>query len=398
MAIPLPKPENFSIAMQRWREFEPPGSRVTGLAILTEVKDIYWSVNYSVVDDQFPAVDVAHMKRLRAILQHYCPANAILRRSSIITIPTMESKWQVTYSVREVLDNEQILRAFTRVDSIVDTITTDAATGITTQLVLKDTPSSSQGSSTTVHGSKTVKTITNDGSNQCKTAIQTRARSGPSQQSDRSNKHRSILEAWKSKTRDAVQCLKDVSLLRKTDGTFKSVRHKNFYHAMIRIASKKITTPITNEGESRKAKTPKVNFVKSHTLLPPTQKPKVDYKSVHYDYDKPKTIDDCRYQMKYFDRVDMPVLIAMDILYGKPNLNTYYTPQPGSSAREKYKIAINQHAKVTLARNGVPLFKSEVGEILFPEVLKRVGISLEELRLALIPVSELTQVLHRHTW
>lgn len=101
--LPQPNSQNFGNALEILRRLQPSGAYASGIAIQATERQTYWSVNYSVNNDEFPQPTPSNIQLARSSFQSNAPRNSRMHQVRVVTIPTLESKWQVEYTVTSVL-------------------------------------------------------------------------------------------------------------------------------------------------------------------------------------------------------------------------------------------------------------------------------------------------------
>lgn len=137
---------------------QPRGLNATGIAIKSNDRFKHWSVNYTVISREFPSAIVENIQIARPIFQSHTPTNATMHRVELVTIPTLETKWQVEYSVVP----ETIVSTANRlVIAARDMDTLPINSGLK-QLSLSTVPCASQGSQITSQKTSSVRTTTEE--------------------------------------------------------------------------------------------------------------------------------------------------------------------------------------------------------------------------------------------
>lgn len=327
MAIPLPTKENFPTAFVVWRLYEPDDSRISGLAITSDETTDYWSVNYTYLGKKFVLPKKGNQSKVRPILQSKTPPNTVLKRVSLVTIPTGEVKWQAQYKVVDQLTATTQAEVELDSRSIVKTVVSDEQTGINIAVELTDP----QSQEAVVH--EKVK-LSHDTGTFKDCTLQDKV---------------STLKLIKHKVKP--------ELTKPSSGHFISVKHKNKFFALLRIARKAIVNKVTNSIKQEHT-TQERTYGKGASIYH-----KKCYNSV------PPPIDiNIKPNLKYFEKSDLSTVIAMGLLYDDPT--KYFTGN-----YDHYKDKAHVWAVNTLMRNGIPIFNSQEGKELFPHVMKRTGLS-----------------------
>lgn len=328
MAIPLPAKENFPTAFVVWRLYEPDDSRISGLAITSDETSDYWSVNYTYLGPKFVLPKKGNQSKVRPILQSKTPPNTVLKKVTIVTIPTGEVKWQAQYKVVSQLSATS--QAETEIDSrsIVKTVTSDSQTGINVSVELTDPQSQETVSNVKVNFTQETGTFKD-----C--TLQDKV---------------STLKLVKSSVKK--------ELTKPHNGEFISNKHKNKFFAMLRIARKAIVNKVTNSIKQERQKS-KTIYGKGADL----------YNKRVYNSVPPPPELNVKPNLKYFEKSDLTSVVAMGLLYSKEP-EKYF-----AGNHEHYKDQAHIWAVNTLMRNGVPIFNEQEGRELFPHVMKRTGLS-----------------------
>lgn len=346
MAIPLPVKENFPSAFVAWRLYEPDDSRISGLAITSDETSDYWSVNYTYLGQRFVRPVKGNQSKVRPILQSKTPPNAVLKRVTLVTIPTGEIKWQAQYKITSQLSATSEAEVELAARNIVKEIVVDEQTGINVAVKLTD-PQSQEATTAKVEYSTKV-----SGFKECE--LQDKV---------------SCLKLIKNKVKD--------EMIRPSSGNFISVKHKNKFFALLRIARKAIISKTTTSTTKKETKDSQINarYGKGAEIY---QKQKQSYNSV-----PPPSNLSVNPNLKYFEGTDLSVVVAMGILYDKPE--KYFHGNYRHYERQVHVWAIN-----TLMKNGIPIFSKEDGMKVFPHVMARTGLS--ETYITSIGITEKTIV------
>lgn len=97
--LPTPEEENFSLFLDSIRTIQPQGVNASGIAIISNDRFKHWSVNYTVTSRHFPSPITSNMTLARSIFQSHVASNATMHLVNLVTIPNLETKWQVSYSI-----------------------------------------------------------------------------------------------------------------------------------------------------------------------------------------------------------------------------------------------------------------------------------------------------------
>lgn len=348
MAIPIPVKENFPSAFVAWRLYEPDDSRITGLAINSDETNHFWSVNYSHLGKRFPEPDTSRISEVRRILQSKSPVNAVLKRVCVVTIPTGESKWQAQYKITQQLTAVGEVQAVISSQNIVETVVKDSQTGINISVKLADP--SNQETGVEVKEFTEATGLFRD----CTIKDKTQA-----------------TKLLKSKGRE--------ELTKPSSGQFTSLKHKNKFFAMLRIASKNIITKVTKIAEKKehirqnieadRSKIYGKGFNMYHTCPPPSD--------VNVSAD-----------LKYFDKLDLNTVVAMGILYDDPRKYI------ATDHLANHKLRADIWSKGVLCKNGIPVFSQEDGKAVFPHMMKKTGLSDSEISSIKITPQAITKSLY----
>lgn len=338
MAIPLPLKENFPTAFVVWRLYEPDDSRISGLAITSDETTDYWSVNYTYLGNKFVLPRKGNQSKVRPILQSKTPPNTVLKKVTIVTIPTGEIKWQAQYKVVSQLSATSQVETEIDSRSIVKTVVSDKQTGINVLVELTD-PQSQEA----VTHTKTSFTEETGTFQDC--TLQDKV---------------STLKLVKHKVKS--------ELIKPCSGKFISQKHKNKFFALLRIARKAIVSKVTNSIKRENHSQEKL-YGKGSQIY---------HKQMYKAVPPPHNIN-VKPNLKYFEKSDLASVIAMGLLYSN-DPSKYF-----SGDYEHYSKQAHVWATGILMRNGIPIFDRDEGRELLPHVMKRTGLS--EVHLSSLTVS-----------
>lgn len=328
MAIPLPVKENFPAAFVAWRHYEPDDSRISGLAITSDETTDYWSVNYTYLGPKFIFPKKGNQSKVRPILQSKTPPNTVLKRVSIVTIPTGEIKWQAQYKVVSQLNAITQVEMEMDARSIIKAVTSDKQTGINISVELTDPQS--QESVTNVNVPFTEET----------------------------GMFKDCMLQDKVSTLKLVKHKVKSELTKPCSGQFISNKHKNKFFALLRIARKAIINKVTNSIKKEQSDQRKV-YGKGAQMY---------QKRTYNAVPMPDNIN-VKPNLKYFEKTDLATVVAMGLLYSD-DPERYF-----AGNYQHYKDKAQIWATGTLMRNGIPIFNQSEGRELFPHVMKRTGLS-----------------------
>lgn len=331
MAIPLPLKENFPTAFVVWRLYEPDDSRISGLAIISDETTDYWSVNYTYLGKRFVLPKKGNQSKVRPILQSKTPPNTVLKRVSIVTIPTGEVKWQAQYKVVSQLSATTQVEAEMDSRTIVKAVTSDEQTGITVSVELTD-PQSQE--------------------DLCVQKVPF---------SENTNTFKDCMLQDKISTLKLVKHKVKPELTKPQSGSFISQKHKNKFFALLRLARKAIVNKVTNSVKTEQVKH-QTTYGKGANM----------YYKRQYNTVPPPPFLNVKPNLKYFERTDLATVVAMGLLYDDPH--KYFTGN-----YEHHKEHAHLWATNTLMRNGIPIFNQHEGRELFPHIMKRTGLSESQL-------------------